>query len=291
MIEVESISGLLSGNYAEFETDTLLVGAGDHDDVMIIDEGISEAHAILRLKRTLFGTFLAIEANGGELYIDGVEVAVGEISKENRLPVTLTIGETNLALRVPPSPQSSAPGPALWLAGCCATATVLLGMSWWMISDNGSQKISAVIARGLPGADTKTAPSDAAVEEALGTAHARLTKVGLTPFLEGSVTGSGTLTVTGILPGRLVPEWQRFQHWYDSHPDMPVLVRKVSIAGGLSGLPPVSLIRLRAPRQVVFADGTEIVVGDTVLDEWTLEAIDEETMTLKRRSERITITY
>lgn len=286
-IEVASLSGLLAGSTARFDGDGLSIGAGAEDDVMVLDEGITEGHAILTAQQTMFGTFLSAEARGGDLYLDGMRVPAGDISAEHRLPVELSLEETTLALRVATDAAGHSRVSALWLATSCIVAAALLGLAGWSLSRNVPRPIHAVAS-----ADpVRAVLSEDAVVAALDTARADLSERGLAPFLEGRIEPGGTLVVDGVIPSRLVPKWRGFNRWYDARPDMPVLGRNVSVAGGLDGLPAVSVIRLREPRRVILVNGTEAAPGDMVVDGWTLKEIGETAMTLTRRGERITINY
>ncbi|GGG84049.1 hypothetical protein GCM10011415_37600 [Salipiger pallidus] len=288
-IEMGSTGGLLQGSRRQFSGNLVDIGSGPQDDVRLPDEDVVEGHVRIHLRPTAFGIFMTVEARGAGVVVDGDEVAQGSESHEIRLPATLELGSASMRLAPPESASARRSTQSMTFGVGCVVASLLLGVVFGALVPPSGVEMRAT----APYRPTEPAlpPEGAPERQAMQTVRERLTEVGLSPFIEADLAPGGTLVVNGVIPARAEPDWRSFNRWYDRQPGLPVMVRNVTVAGGLSDLPAIALIHLEEPRQVQFADGTRVGKGDLVVDGWQVEAIADTEMTLTRRGERIAVSY
>lgn len=285
-VEIAVTSGLMQGEMATFAQNEISLGSGDTDDSQLFDEGVVEGHATLRMRRSIFGTLATVQTGDGKVQFAGETVAQNTRSGEYRLPVDIVLGGTTLHMRSSAMPEIQT---GRFIAGALASAVAAFGLLAVLLFPTQKSTLTFRAVESPRATVTHVAdrPSIATSVHARG----RLIALGLTPFLSTDVADNGTLTVSGVIPSRLERDWRQFTQWYDSQPSAPVLVRQVTVTQGLNDLPPIALIQLHTPKRVFFADGTVSVQGDVIFDNWAIDAIDTDALTLTRQGERIRVAY
>lgn len=119
---------------------------------------------------------------------------------------------------------------------------------------------------------------------------AELDQRGLSGFVSVSATLE-SLTATGTLPESHNQGWIAFQRAYDQQRGAPPLVANIVFEKDLPEIPPVAMVRLSEPREILFADGTSARLGAAMPNGWRIDAIDAEGMVVVRADRRLRIVF
>ena len=112
--------------------------------------------------------------------------------------------------------------------------------------------------------------------------------------LSGFISASATLesvTATGTLPEARNKDWIAFQHAYDQRHSALPLVAGIVFEKDLPEFPPIAMVRLSEPREILFADGIIARPGGVMSNGWGIDAIDAESMVVVRADRRLRIVF
>jgi hypothetical protein len=112
--------------------------------------------------------------------------------------------------------------------------------------------------------------------------------------LSGFISASATLesvTATGTLPEARNKDWIAFQHAYDQRDSALPLVAGIVFEKDLPEFPPIAMVRLSEPREILFANGIIARPGGAMSNGWRIDAIDAESMVVVRADRRLRIVF
>jgi hypothetical protein len=309
VVHLEMANGLQKGLKRDIEQDTLCIGSGLGDDVILLDDGILENHVKLSFGSSVFGDIVIGHAEADGVTIGDETLMAGQTSVSHQLPTQLTIGSASIDLWTKaPASQSS-----------LKKATQFVRDRWWLkwpllafasfvflaIPQSFSGQNRLTVASAVPGVNIVRAvpvvgqPAEVApvvvppVDPSVVVARLqdRLSESGLKPFLTVDLADDGSVHVHGALPQNLMSNWRATQLWYDAQNLAPTLVHHVDVSPVLSEFPSIASVKLGADPELTFTNGQRVKIGDTVQDSWVIVGIDKTGIMLERGSETIPLDF
>ena len=282
-------NGLLNGVSARRTARALTFGSASDADVVLLEDGIANRHAVVRVARSPFGVRVDIEALEGDVIVDEGVLVRGETSGSLALPVRIAIAGLIIELE-----RSKPPAVARrsWYGRRPTILTTVAVAAFFGFSylSRLAALTSTAFELSMPDAANQGIADKMDRAAMAGLAGDKLTELGLEAYLTVSEDDAGALTVSGVMPATLAPSWQNFNTWYDTEPSNGgVLVRQVVTTWSLDDLPPVASVRLTEPRSVTLLGRSPVEIGKVIHDDWVVTDISATTLSLERRGERVEI--
>ncbi|MEM8978507.1 MAG: FHA domain-containing protein [Pseudomonadota bacterium] len=287
-ISVSITGGMAQSAARSMHVSELTLGAQIGSDVVLLDEGVADIHAKLRLERSAFGTLVHIEALGGPVDIDGQTLAMGDTKDETLLPVTLGLGSATLLIDKPASRMAGVVGksakvrrfdPVILMSLAGLVAVLLFGFLWPLLERNNQYTIDI----NTPQYEQQVAMVPSTDWEKQFEIQAR--DLGLSEVVSASLVSEGILRVEGQLPEGKIQEYRALQAWYDGQLDPPSAIWAVQQRAQLGKMPNIAMVRFSEPAAVILKSGSVITLGEEVSEGWVLDAISDNTLSLVRDTE------
>ena len=181
--------------------------------------------------------------------------------------------------------QGARNDPILGIGLIALALVLLLGIGWQIFG----ARDTFVVDVNRPAASTPDASE--VKRDWQGELQSEIAARGLTENLQVGQIKDGILQMRGQVPESVLPKYRDLQAWFDGQTGAPPIVWDVSQRTRLTGLPVIGMVRISAPAAVILATGTTVNIGDTLTEGWVLEAVDQETLTLKRGLETQRVNY
>ncbi|WP_437880814.1 SctD/MshK family protein [Pseudomonas sp. LRF_L74] len=284
------VAGVHAGASLPIDQPEWHVGSSTECDVVLSDPGLAARHFRICLGKRHAVT---LEATGGDLWVDEVEVARGSGYRAH-LPVRVRVADMiielqgpaqrgRLPLRLPPLAAWFKGNAAVVGAGvvvACLLAYPFIGMR----EADASASVQAMLTAPVAMADN-TAPENAA--QAL---RGHLDQAGL-QHLQLDAQGS-YLQVSGEVGVREMEQWRATQRWFDETYGRTHLLHG---AVSLRSAPAAPRVRFQAvwngdKPYVIGERGQRLYPGAALSDGWLLERIEAERIILARDGQEFSLT-
>jgi hypothetical protein len=288
--QLEIVRGLHSGVHLDLSDGEYSFGPTPNADIVLRDGGVLAQHALLRVE----GRQVRIEAIGGAVSVDGVNIAVGHGCRL-RMPATLTIGEATLRL----SRGAGADGMMKKLSGrpmevaggvlLCALAVTAVSEAMRSTPAEPSKSALTVSSAAVrPAAAPDTA---ATMKQAADELETRLRAGGLNGVRV--VSQDQRISVQGRVGDAQVPQWTAIQQWFDEKYGSSTVLTSNVVVGQMTNTP---LLRLQAiwygERPYIIADNGARYYEGSVLDSgWILQRIGDDSLLLRKENESFSLSY
>ncbi|MEL7093561.1 MAG: hypothetical protein AAFN94_17680 [Pseudomonadota bacterium] len=265
---------------AQLRRDAIRIGAGDGCDFVLLDPEVADHHADIAVSYSLIGPLATIHAVGGDVTLDGSTIAAGDTSRHRKLPLTLSIADgVTLHLQ---KPQRSTPtlSPVERFMRRLTTTMALLG----------SVTIGLLVWDTFFSARIMLQPNPAAFqtdEETVSgvdmpTFMAKLEEMGLADALSVTETPDGIRKVTGRLTPQKAQQWSAFTQWYDTVSFANPMVVQLESTEELPQMPPVAIVRLSEPKEIILKTGETMATGSIFSGAWKVAAIEPDHIVIAR---------
>lgn len=290
-------TGLQRGTSIERTASTLTLGASLQNDIVLLDDGIADRHAVISFERSLIGTVASIKACDAEVICNGHVISAGCVREASRLPMTLTVGTTAITFGLPQVEEMPAvPEQTSWFGSLvrpvlivCTLAIGLQAGLFLMHGVAGSSSLRVAQHETVAPVLKVSAPAKGPELQALVEDDFEVT--GLDPHLNVSQLPNGALEITGNLPSELKPQWDGLRQWYDRSGLSTQIISLVREASVIPALPALSAVRLSEPRELILMNGTRLRTGDPVGDGWSVAEIAPESVSLQRDGQTTQVPY
>jgi hypothetical protein len=283
--------GLMAGASTRIQGESLEIGAGPDCDVQLLDAGVGDRHATLRMHDSIFGMLVEVTAH------DPVRLAREPLARDPltggatsglvRLPLALSLGGATVTIA---PPRRSGITRHVHQADL-ATGAVVLIIGLALVLFVNQLVLAGQIETVETGMQAIPAPASAVRADALALAQLHLAERGLASDITLAKGESGSIAVSGKVPAARWTDWQAYLAWYDREAGLPTLVSSVTMTPKLAQLRPIQAVQLHAPATVFFATGEPAQIGAVLEEGWTLTAIDADGLTLERGTESTRIQF
>lgn len=315
---LEILEGLHRGVEITLGEGEYSLGQDTACDIVLSDEGVAKHHTVLRL------TYddASIEAVGGRILVDGLEIASG-YGCRLRTPTRLTIGSAVVSLTVPREQKHAPAGqfgdmlrllhehPVTAASGIIACAVTAIFVSQLMATPGrrantspivqsaaGNERNVAEIAAGAKKAIERESTAIKAVgNRSLPVANAYEAlkkKLGEAGIQSIQLTmGDQTIAAKGRISDAEADKWLTIQRWYDNNFSSAALLNVNVAVGPLPGPAPVRLqaIWFGERPYIIPENGVRYYEGSILETGWVVEKITEERLLLTKNGETFALKY
>jgi type III secretion protein D len=286
--------GLHKGVRLPLDKPTYLIGSASSTDLLLSDIGIAERHMTLQFARG----HVTVEAVGGDVTVIGrhgpLRIPMGS-GHRARLPLSLHAGAAQLTLSdsdeapAAPGPRPATPSrpKAVWVIAlgvvcACAGALVFRDASAVPAGQSSGRNVQAPV--------LATQPLTADAAQARHWLEQQLATAGLSHLNVSELDGQ--LAVRGSYDPQKKSQWLNVQQAYDRRFGQRVMLRQNAMPRAEVTTPKIRLqaVWFGKDPYVVNDAGKRLYPGATVVDDWTLEAIEHNHVILARGEERFTFT-
>ena len=290
-VQLEVHGGLNDNCVVDISLDSIRIGSDFDLDLVLIDPNVAATHAEVCIVHSVLGLLATIRAIGQGVCLNGLPLAPGTTSKPIRLPLDLQIVD-GLSLRVGKGEikQSRRLSSLERAIGSLKLAMLLLfiaaaGLYAWHELDVQGYAVR----QSLPNATAGPTP----VSGPVGTdeLQAKLAEVELANVVRVSENADGLLVVEGRLNPSQWSAWQQVASWYDSVSYGSPIIVDLARGASFSKIPPITMVRLSEPKEIILATGEALSINDTFADDWVISAIEEDGIVIARGSETETFNF
>lgn len=263
--------------------DAIRIGAGDSNDFVLLDDGIADNHASIAVSYSLLGPLAAVTALAPGLEVEGTTLQEGETSSHLRLPVRIGLADeifVHLGKRESASKQL---GPGERFLRRLTTTMALLGVATigLVVWDKFfAEKLVLVPAASV------LAEEEGPAALGLETFNSKLAEFDLASILQVRESEDGLIMVRGRLTPDQMKVWARFAEWYDTVSFSRPMVVELDSTTQLPVIPPVSIVRLSEPKEIILKTGESIRVDNSFAEDWTVAAIERDHIVIARGPDR-----
>nr|WP_314576642.1 FHA domain-containing protein [uncultured Pseudomonas sp.] len=292
------IHGLHSGVTLALDKPSYIIGSAGATDLRLSDTGIAERHLVLQFASGL----VTIEARGGDVLVIGrhrpLHIPLGS-GHRARLPLTLHIGTAQLVLsdaaegqavrtQAPACRRPRRAGWAIAVGLVCICAAAFA----WRASPPSPVNQSAASSLPQPALEQASAPVPSSqaneVVQAKRWLEQQLATAG---FAHLNVSQrDGQLAVQGSYDAQRKRQWIDLQQAFDSRFGQRIMLRLNARPRAEISAPKVRLqaVWFGTDPYVVNEAGKRLYPGAALVDDWTLEKIENNQVILARGEERFT---
>lgn len=285
---VQVLNGLHAGSTTTFSESSVDIGPDQEFDVMLVDDDLLDSEAVLKVEMSLVGPLVTLMSTHEDAGINGTPVQPFVETAPARMPCTLRFGAVEI--RVSDADDDGLPLKryALEFAPPLLMSVGLFALAFAYVMDVQTRSpIELVSDASVQQVVAAPAPPEGAQRVAMDA----VAEAGLQDFLAVALDASDTVSITGNLPERLMPAWQKTRQQMDAQTDGAVFLADVKAIPGLRGLPPVSAVRLGERPRIYFADGTSAAVGDLAIKDWRIDRIEATALTIRRNTEVAVVNF
>ncbi|MBQ0750721.1 MAG: FHA domain-containing protein [Roseovarius sp.] len=257
------------------------IGSDAECDFILLDPEIAGQHAMIAVCHSMIGPLATITATGGQIAVNGHDVEKGQTSRHMQLPLSLAIADGITVTLAKHRTASHQLGPmALFMRRLTRTMALLgvatIGVLVW------DTFYTTKFAIGLNQGAQQATDDIAASSVDLATFKAKLTDMGLDSALTVQETKDGTLIVRGRLSPNQSKQWAEFSQWYDSVSYAKPMVVHLESTEELPKMPPVSMVRLSDPKEIILKTGESMAVDHVFSGAWKVAAIENDHIVIAR---------
>jgi hypothetical protein len=288
-LRVDVLSGLHAGSSMDLSGGSFAVGPDPAHDVMLIDDAMIGAETWFSCEMSVFGPLVSITTGRGDVIVNGVSLQAHVRSAPQRLPCNITINGIGLRLNDTTAGLMSARQRFEKTVPILLVVLAVGAFATQMLRDTPSHTLI-----GMPDKTTDAsmaAPDQASSVLAENNIKAMIVTAGLEDYLHVTATAPHSISITGDLPARLMPEWHRIRLEIDEITTAEVVVSHIAALPQLADLPPIAAVRLGSPQSVIFANGDTAAIGDQLTGNWTIKTIEAESIALQRDDEKIVVSF
>lgn len=259
------------------------IGAGDGCDFILLDSGVADHHLDIELSHSLIGPLAKVSAVKGSVELNQTTLAPGETSRHFALPLTLSItSDVNLRLKKPQRSRPRLSRLEHFMRRLTTTmallGTVTLGLLVWDTFFS-----TRVLLHTNPNAFDVS--HDTAGTMDMDALMKKLTEMGLADSLTVTETNDGMRKVTGRLTPQQQHTWSEFTQWYDTVSFANPMVVKLESSQALPQMPPVAIVRLNEPKEIILKTGEKLATGGVFSGDWQVTAIERDHIVIGRGSD------
>lgn len=301
-------SGLQAGATRKLKVTGLTIGAGQENDLILLDDDVAAEHVSLEFTRSVFGTLAEVAALDGPVTVNGQPCAPGDVLETLTLPLDIRVGQAVVRVDrpagAPVAPRAAQhdavdEAPAhngrkgmridpILLVALGALLLVGVGGAIWNLTGSNQRY---VVGSNTPSVAATEVAAQVPVTDWLTATRDRVAVLGLDNTLTVTQMPGGLLRTSGIVAPNATAALADYQMWYDSQIGAPTMVWEISRRSGLSRVPDIGMVRTSEPQAVFLATGTIVRLGDILIDEWTLTSVTDTQLGLTRGAEEQTVIY
>ena len=277
-------------------TGQIVLGASEGADVVLLDAAVADMHVRLRFARSVFGILTEATALAPGVRVAGRMLESGQAVGSLPLPVEIAIGDTVLIIGRDGATAPQAPrriprrgrrrGDPVLMVSAGALLLLMLGSAAWTLTQ---AEPGFTVGRNAPASVVPVRAETS--RDWRAEVVAQLDGAGLGDRTHVAALADGLMQVSGALSPEDMVRLREVQVWYDSEVGAPPLIWEVVRLAPLTDLPALGMVRTSAPQAVILVDGSEISLGDTLVDRWRLVGIEPGILWLERDGDRRSVTY
>lgn len=275
---------------SDVQLDDISIGSEPSNDLVLLDPGVAPSHIHIAVSYSLLGPLATVTAKDAAAEANGHPVDKGDALKPLRMPINLYFGDgvsVELSRQIVLRPQRSFYQRARrkMIATVVGFGTLTAGLLVW-------EKYSGqmfVVSPNYVSATTLDQPSQIGISAK--TFVDKLDQVGLGETLRVAETVDGFLEVRGRMSPSQARTWEAVAVWYDTTSVARPLLTYFQNAAELPVMPPISLVRLSAPQELVLSTGKAMGVNSKLSDDWRIAAIERDHIVIARGAERETLRF
>lgn len=305
---LEILEGLHHGVELALDKGEYSFGQDTACDIVLGDDGVVKRHAVLQLTKD----GASIEAVGGTLFVDGVEIAVGHGCRL-RTPAKLTIGGAGISLTGSPGQQHRLDGrlrgairlfsehPITVCSGFIVSAMtvsfIFQGVLTQRLKVAKPPVVQSTLDEGPDAVENEAAAIMAVEQKSLTVSDAyqalkkKLSDVGIQTVR--LVMDDQVIAAKGRVSEEKAKDWVSIQRWYDRNYSSAALLNVNVDIGAIQGPVPVRLqaIWFGERPYIIPENGIRYYEGAILESGWVVERITEHRVLLTKNGETFTLTY
>ncbi|MEM9853013.1 MAG: FHA domain-containing protein [Pseudomonadota bacterium] len=296
-LDVTVTEGLQAGARRKLKLTRMRIGAGQENDLVLIEPGLSDRLAEIVFQRSAFGVLVEVTALGPGLKLNGEAVPTGTTPEAVSLPIDLSARGATVRIDKPGvtrAAQSKAVAAArqvvaksrydsVLLGICGALIVLILAAAIWHSRQSGPSIVFNDRLLSIPGA-TESRDWISELE------NASLER-GLAAELSVARLGEGMIEVAGTVPVTKVGGFENLQIWYDGQADAPTVLWNIRRQAKLQNLPAVAMVTLSDPASVILASGQRVGLDQDLTDGWVIDGLSAAGIDLARGTETVRVTF
>lgn len=287
-ISVEILSGIQSGSLISWRGNDITLGSNPDCSIVLVDQKIRDEHLRLEVSRTILGLAISLTDETGPVTI--LNESEGDASL-HLLPVDLELDGTliritryrsNLTSNRLAEPNGQPKSNFKSRTGFLLPALVgsisvfLFFLALIVGGQTGLDDKSRLITLMEPTAIKREDKSSA---EAINFLNTEIQSAISDSTIDIASRADGVLRVSGRVLGRDWSKWQEIREKFDSEFNQ-ILQSNVIKSNQPISFPPIAMVRVSFPQQIIMADETILTVGDPVLEGWKIHEIGAESITI-----------
>ncbi len=286
-LDVEVLSGLHLGSTGSIDEAQFTIGSETSNDVMLLDDEVLGPNIRFTSQRSVFGPLLTIVTDRSDVSANNQVLSPGVETAPLRLPCEIAVGGVRIRFS---NADKRAPLNLYHFEAIAVPLLFAVGLGAFGLQAVLDFTPDPPLALTAPQAEepgAAAAPRQSAAEISI----AQIDQAGLSQFLTVTSSDQGIVNITGSLPAALIPDWRETRRAIDQLTTGDVVVSNVTEAPQLRDFPPVAAIELGDNPMILFANGKRARIGDPVRDEWIIDAIERQSVTLKRNTETVVVRF
>lgn len=269
----------------DVQLEAIHIGSGQGNDLVFLDPGVADTHMHIAVSYSLLGPLAIVTATGAAVEVNGQLVDKGDASKHVRLPLEFSVGDgisVTLSKRTAHRPKKSFDQRAVshLMTSVVFLGALTAGLIVWETS-NGQPFVLRPAYVSAAAMDTSSQ-----IEVSAKSLRQKLVEVGLDQTLLVVETEDGFLKVRGRMSPSQARIWEDVAVWYDTVSYAKPMLTYFENADELPRMPPISLVRLTEPKEVVLSGGKAIGINATLSGDWKVAAIERDHIVISRNGDR-----
>ncbi len=274
-------SGLHKGTERSISQEKVIIGSGNDADIILLDEGIEDAHVELTISKDIFGDIYFIKALSEGVEIDNHGELTLDEPMSFRDDVTIKLQGTRLALSNSKDQNNSVSFIGILFQSLFRSFShgyssmllmlglILLLFGFLMLSDLVFQNQIA----------PNKAPSITNVKkftpkEFLTKLEAELQKRGLEKQIKARIRNNNSIEVSGRTDKTTMTSWLDVLKWYDQQYPTPPLFNLVKLTKDVTKFPKIKYAWYGKRPYIVLNNDQKVFQGDDLQNGWKVKKID-----------------
>lgn len=261
--------------------DAISIGADDECDFILLDPAISRQHVSIAVSHSIIGPLATVSATEAPIEVNGQTVKPDETSRHLQLPLKLTVADgVSVSLDKRKRAVRQVGAMELFLSRLLRIMAVMAAAAFGVLV--WDTFFSTKFAVSLNDATHRVPKEHAVPAVDLPMFKSKLTEMGLDGALNVKETEDGTLMVSGRLSPVQSRKWAEFSQWYDSVSYSKPMVVQFERTGELPGIPPIAIVRLSEPKEIILKNGETMSVDNVFSGDWKVAAIKSDHIVIAR---------
>lgn len=283
-IRVSIATGLHSGAETVVSQDSFTIGSDESSDILLFDDCVVGPAIDVRIEQTFFGPTVKIAADGRSDVFVNQNMVEHDAAPES-LPCEIKVGLVSISLTVDGAPvvaESRAPIKVTTLVQVFMLVAVGAFFSVLFFTKSKDSANLLVRFNDVPEAEQVD------IKYSLGT---EFNESGLGEYLEIDIVDNASAIVSGTLPRQRMDDWMSFRSRLDGFAKYGALMTNVVEASDINNIPQIAFVDLTGEPSIILSDNRKVNLGDVFVQEWVLESVAAEGISLIRDNEKAEVKF